>query len=204
MLKKAYEERKNTIKGRLEEFKKVKSDDDIFSELCFCLLTPQSRAKNCWAAVLRMKENNLLHNGSENDILPLLNGVRFPTNKAKYIINVRENFPVVKEKLLSNIVTHANAYELREWLVENVKGFGYKEASHFLRNIGFSGLAILDRHILKNLARHGVINEIPKTLTKKKYLEIEECMKRFSSSSDIPLDELDLLFWSMETGEVFK
>jgi N-glycosylase/DNA lyase len=82
---------------------------------------------------------------------------------------------------------------------------GYKEASHFLRNIGFADdLAILDRHILKNLKIFGIIEEIPKSLSKKKYLEIEEKMRNLANEVNIPLSHLDLLFWSKETGEIFK
>ncbi len=71
--------------------------------------------------------------------------------------------------------------ERREWIVENIKGIGYKEASHFLRNIGFyKNIAILDRHILKNLKLLGVIEEIPETLSKTKYLHIEKKMAEFA------------------------
>ena len=69
--------------------------------------------------------------------------------------------------------------DLRAWLVREVKGLGWKEASHFLRNIGFRDLAILDRHILRNLRRHGVIRTIPASLPEKRYLAIEG---RFSPS----------------------
>ena len=94
---------------------------------------------------------------------------------------------------------------MREWLVSNLKGIGYKEASHFLRNIGMGkNIAILDRHILKNLQKHGAIKEIPKSLTPKKYVEIENQMRDFSRKVKIPMEEIDLLFWSEETGEVFK
>ena len=65
-------------------------------------------------------------------------------------------------------------------------------------------LAILDRHILKNLVVLGVIKEIPKSLTEKKYLEIEGKFEEFSKKINISMDELDLLFWSAEAGEVFK
>mgnify|MGYP001596399044 FL=1 len=93
----------------------------------------------------------------------------------------------------------------REWLAENVKGIGYKEASHFLRNIGFGkNLAILDVHILKNLKNHGVIKKIPKSLTKREYLNIENKLREFCKKINIPMDELDLLFWSKETGFIFK
>jgi len=94
--------------------------------------------------------------------------------------------------------------ELRLWLVNNVKGLGWKESSHFLRNIGYRNLAILDRHILRNLKRLGVITKLLKTLNAKKYLQIEKKFKKFSKRIGISMDELDLLFWSMETGKIMK
>ncbi len=195
-LLKSYESKKQIIKQRLEEFRKKKSDKEIFAELCFCLLTPQSKANLCWNAIEKLKEKNLLLQGSAAGVKKWLAGVRFANNKSKYIIDARRHFPL-------NISNNAKA--MREWLVKNVKGIGMKEASHFLRNIGYGGdMAILDRHILKNLKKFNVINEIPKSLAAKKYLEIEEKMRRFAGKTSIPLAELDLLFWSGETGEVFK
>ena len=90
-------------------------------------------------------------------------------------------------------------------MVKEVNGFGYKEASHFLRNIGFyEDVAILDRHILRNIVRFGIIKEIPKTINKKTYIEIEDKMKNYCKKHKINFAELDLIFWSNETGEVFK
>ena len=84
-------------------------------------------------------------------------------------------------------------------------GLSYKEATHFLRNIGKNeSLAILDRHILKHLLRHNVITEIPHTLTKEKYLGIEKAFQKFADEIDIPINALDLLFWSSETGVILK
>lgn len=84
-------------------------------------------------------------------------------------------------------------------------GLGYKEAGHFLRNVGLGeDLAILDRHILKNLVLLGVIDEVPASLTKRRYLEIERRMIEFSKKTGIPMGHLDLLLWSKETGEIFK
>lgn len=197
----SYESRKSVIKNRLDEFRRLKSSEETFSELCFCLLTPQSKAKLCWMAVTKLKEKNLLLSNDHEKIKNWLAGVRFANNKAKYIAEAAGSWKEIREKIASC----SNARELREWLVANVKGLGYKEASHFLRNIGRGeGIAILDRHILKNLLKHGVIREIPRTLTKKRYMEIEERMKEFARNVKIPLADLDLLFWSEETGEVFK
>ncbi len=204
-LKALHTEKKDQIQKRLEDFKKIQlsSDGEIFQELCFCTLTPQSKAFSCWNAVLELNQKGLLEAGDNKKISKILQKkVRFHNNKAKYIVKNRELF--FENNLKDFIIKHQNNKELRKWLVENIHGYGYKEASHFLRNIGFRDLAILDRHILKNLVQLNVIPEIPKSLTKKKYFEIEEKFKEFSKKVRIPIDELDLLFWSMQAGEIFK
>jgi len=203
-----YGEKRDAIQTRLNEFKQIlnRSDDDVFAELCFCLLTPQSSAKTCWAAVSRLKERTLLLKGTANEIQPQLNDVRFGDSKARYIVEARATFTKDGKLFLkSHLSSFGNPFELREWIVENVKGLGYKEASHFLRNVGLGDeFAILDRHILRNLKRLDVIVEVPVSITKKRYLEIEEKLRRFSREIGIPLADLDLLFWSRETGWIFK
>jgi N-glycosylase/DNA lyase len=208
-LLKLYEDKKEEIKERLLEFKKMinESNEIIFAELAFCLCTPQTKATTAWEAIKKLMNNGLLYRGSEEEIIPFLKGVRFEKNKAKYIVEARKKFTVdgkiqIKEFLLSFI----DPLELREWLVKNVKGIGMKEAGHFIRNMGLSNnqLAILDVHILKNLKEFGIIEKIPKSLTKKEYLKIEDRMREFSKKIGIPLDELDLLLWSKETGFIFK
>ncbi|MGL4786178.1 MAG: N-glycosylase/DNA lyase, partial [Cetobacterium sp.] len=101
--------------------------------------------------------------------------------------------------------TFNSAFEMREWIVKNIRGMSYKEASHFLRNVGFGQeLAILDRHILKNLAALDVIKEVPKTVTPKLYKEIEEKLKEYCKEIDIPMENIDLLLWYLEAKDIFK
>ena len=203
-----YRERKNAIQKRLAEFRQVMtwSDDEVFGELAFCLLTPQSSAKVCWDAITQLKQKTLLLKGTPADLEPHLKQVRFGETKARYIVEAREMFTEDNTiQLKSKIESFYNPFELREWLVDNVKGLGYKEASHFLRNIGLGeGFAILDRHILRNLGSLGVIPEIPVSITKKRYLEFEDKLRRFAAEISIPMADLDLLFWSKETGWIFK
>ena len=201
-----YGKKKNVIKNRLKEFKKISKNRDIFGELCFCILTPQSRAVHCDRAIRRLKETGLLFEGTEGNIKPELKGLaRFHNKKASYLVAARNLF---KNKNTLNVKSRLDpddVFKTREWLVDNVKGLGYKEASHFLRNIGLGrDLAILDVHILKNLQKLGVIGKIPSSVTRKSYIEIENKMRSFAEKSRIPLEELDLLFWSGETGFVFK
>jgi N-glycosylase/DNA lyase len=207
-LKKSYKAKREEIKKRLVDFKEMinENDERLFAEMAFCICTPQSKATLAWKAIEAIVKNNYLFIGSENMIRPFLNSVRFCDNKAKFIVEARKKIKengrwVLKEKISS----FKDSFEAREWLVENIKGFGMKEASHFLRNIGLGGnLAILDVHILDNLKTLGVIDEIPKGISDKNYLEIESKLRDFSRLVSIPMDELDLVFWSEETGIIFK
>ncbi len=202
-LQNSYNERKTIIKQRLNEFKEVSNKDDnaIFAELAFCLLTPQSNGHRCWDAIEKLRDSGLLFSGNANQIKKIIKThARFHNTKARHIVSNRRLMDNVKDQL-KNITDEK---QTREWLVKNIRGFGYKEASHFLRNTGCQDVAILDRHILKNLVRYSAIESLPKSLTPKRYLEIEDKMKRFAEEIDIPFAELDLLFWSEETGEVFK
>ncbi len=94
----------------------------------------------------------------------------------------------------------------RDWLARErrIKGLGYKEASHFLRNVGYRGYAILDKHILRSLAELGVIDSPQPPSTRAKYLAVEERLRGFARDLHINFDELDLVLWSMKTGEILK
>ena len=197
---------KKQLKERISEFERIgeeKNKERIFEEMVFCLLTPQSKAKYAWEAVVKMREDKSLYKGNLEEIKSHLRKIRFLKNKSKYILELRNRY--FKEDIFNFIMKENNEKNLREWLVKNIKGYGYKEASHFLRNIGKGkSLSILDRHILKNLKNFAVIDEVPSSLSKRKYLEIEKQMILFSKEIKIPLEELDLLLWYRETGEVFK
>jgi N-glycosylase/DNA lyase len=190
------------IRSRLEEFSHV-SPRDYFYELLYCLLTPQTSAQNAERVVEQLRQVEF--ENSPIDPEPFLrsksNYIRFHRTKANHLLNLKEDYPAV----LGLLAKDHPPFELREHLLKQVKGIGLKEATHFLRNIGRNGgLAILDRHILRNLKRYGVIRSSPKSLTRKKYLSIERRFIRFSERIGLPIDELDLLFWSMETGEFRK
>ena len=218
-----YNEIKPDIEGRLREFEtrwESGNDEDIFAELTFCLLTPQSKAKVCWPAVEAMMADRSLFSGDQEVILQHVAHIRFKNNKTKYILLARELFTDNKSKIdnadnngyknnyiniKSAILNLGQPMEAREWLIENVKGMGYKESTHFLRNIGMGGdMAILDRHILRNLEAFGIIEEIPTSISKNRYLNIEKKMRTFSKDLGIPMDHLDLLLWYKEAGEIFK
>jgi len=126
-------------------------------------------------------------------------GHRFPDTRADYIVRARDEL----EEIMNALRKLKDENELRAWLAENVRGLGYKEASHFMRNIGYENVAIIDFHILRILQRYGLVESI-KTLTRKRYLEIEEILKTIASKAGISLAELDLYLWYMDSGKILK
>jgi len=197
------------IRARLADFHAVgrRSDRVLFEELCFALLAIQSSARSSDAAVRGLAKEGLLWTAGPEELARFLrHRTRFHNHKAAYIVRAREKFfpeghPVLRETL----DRFRDAEAARDWLVAEVDGLGLKEASHFLRNIGRGEeLAILDRHILRNLLRHRVIGRMPKSLTPKRYRAIEARLQRFAEAVGVSVGVLDLLWWSRQTGEIFK
>ena len=191
----------SVIDQRIKEFEQIGKSGikEIFKELCFCILTANYNAKGgiriqkaIGDGFLSLSEKQLARKLKEL-------GHRFPNARAKYIVEARKMLDEIDKVLKSKLSEN----EKREWLVKNIKGLGYKEASHFLRNIGYKNLAIIDFHIVDVLVRHGLIKK-PKTLTKRKYLEIEGVLKKIADRVGLSLAELDLYLWYMETGVVLK
>ncbi len=203
-----YTEIKSDIESTLKAFREVwekSGNNEMFSELAFCLFTPQSKAKSCWAAVEMLVGNNLILKGSPEQIAAKINTVRFRNNKAGYLVEARQRFIDNNVSIKETLKAQDTPEKMREWLHRNIKGMGMKEATHFLRNIGFGeDLAILDRHILRNLAAAKVIPEIPKSIPTKKYIAIENSMRDYAHSLGMPLAHLDIVMWYKETGEIFK
>ncbi len=204
-----HQDLKGDIEARLNEFREIWASKDeiaILKELFFCILTPQSKATTCWGAIKDLECNDLLLHGEYQHILDVVGVVRFKYKKASYIELARSRFyKNGRITIVSELEAFKDPYQARNWLVEEVKGYGMKEASHFLRNIGLGEeLAILDRHILKNLVKANVITEVPSSLTKDKYLKIETAMKSFSDYIGIRPSQLDLMLWYKEAGTIFK
>lgn len=188
-----------TVENRLKEFSsfKNKSDEKWFSELCFCILAANSKQKT--SQLIQEKLNEKLLTMPQKELAQFIrnNKHRFHNNKSKYIVEARPHHPI-NEKL------SGDEFQNREWLVQNIKGLGMKEASHFLRNTGTQNLAILDRHILRVMHEHKLIDSIPKSITINTYLNIEDKFIKLAKKLNMSPAKLDLFMWYMKTGEVLK
>jgi len=185
---------KKIVDSRMGEFEsfKQKEGNEIFRELVFCILTAGTSAELGIKTINHL--GDVIFEGSEEEIREKLKEVyRFHTIRTGYINEARKSFKEID----------LNHPEVRFHLVKKIKGIGMKEASHFLRNIGRSDYAIIDFHIVDILADNGVIQR-PKTMTPKKYIEIEKVLRELAEKTGLSLGELDLYLWYKETGKVLK
>jgi N-glycosylase/DNA lyase len=208
-LKRDYRKKKPAITARLSEFKALyeKGDQAIFEELCYCILTAGSSAKMGMRTVEALKD--ILHTGDEKQLQQRAKAhrVRFWRIRPAYIFQTREYLKDACGMKLCRLIESFECRHLRrDFFAKNksIKGLGYKEASHFLRNIGFPGYAILDKHILNSLREMGVISKRMRPTTRAGYLAIEQRLERFAEELGIDMDHLDLLLWSRKTGEILK
>lgn len=208
-LKRDYRRKKPSIIKRLDEFRAISSKGDrlIFEELCYCILTAGSSAKMGIRTVEVLKD--ILHTGSEQELQKRAQAhrVRFWRLRPSYIFQTREYLKDACGMKLRVLLDSFDSPDARrDFLAQNkyIKGLGYKEASHFLRNVGYPGYAILDKHILNSLCELGVISKKMRPSGRAGYLAIEKKLRQFAAEINIDMDHLDLLLWSRKTGEILK
>ncbi|MBD3248580.1 N-glycosylase/DNA lyase [Candidatus Woesearchaeota archaeon] len=190
---------KDIIDKRIKEFKRLNSSSDRrwFYELCFCLMTANWKAQEGIELQKELCKDGFC-NWSEKSLAKHLKkrGHRFWPQRAERIVLARRYTDNIKQILKKQ-------EDPRQWLVKNIKGLGYKESSHFLRNVGYTDYAILDRHIQDILKKEKLLEE-SKTLTPKRYLETERVLKKIAQKTKLNQAELDLYIWYLKTGKVLK
>ena len=208
-IQKAHADRRDEIRRRLAEFEHVwkrGTDADLWEEMVYCFFTGGCSAKMGMRSISAVKK--LLADGEQPELAKALTGVhRYPNARSRYIVASRQFLHEhCGMKLRSKLQSFECDLERRDWLVKEkgLKGLGYKEASHYLRNIGFSGYAILDKHVLGCLHELKIIDEPKPPNTRSRYLRVEEKLKQLGKTAGIDFDELDLVLWSMKTGEILK
>ena len=203
--------RRKDIKKRLGEFQEVwrhGSDARLWEELVYCIFTAGASARMGLNAIDAVR--SLLLDGEPEEMTQVLREAgahRFPVARPRYIVTTRNYFRVnfgmaLRERLRS----FSDPFERRDWLAQEkqIKGLGYKESSHFLRNVGIKGHAILDKHVMRCLAEMNIVDTARPPANRKNYLEVEQEFRRFAQQIKVDFDELDLVLWSIKTGEILK
>jgi N-glycosylase/DNA lyase len=208
-IREVHRARRDEISTRLAEFRTVgrEADNDrLWEEMVFCFFTGGCSAKMGLRSVEAARP--LLKAGTQAELAAALTGVhRYPNERAKYIVHSRDFLKDDCDLDLANrLVAFDDDFARRDWLAKEkgIKGLGYKEASHFLRNIGYSGYAILDKHVLRCLTELKIIDDPKPPNGRARYLMVENKLRELTERVEIDFDELDLVLWSIKTGSILK
>lgn len=198
-------EDKNIKKAKeiVEYFKQPKDDEEIFYQLCFCICSPQ-----CTYDENMKSMNNLIaidfycRDVETDDIASQILSSRFYRQKADRLQKAKRKFDAVLI-IVREILDYCSHYNLREWLVDNIKGMGMKTSSMFLRNMGSEKLAVIDTHIIKFL--NDVLDEdITTPSSNKQYLELEKKVQNIAKEKGISTAVLDVLVWKYYTNNSWQ
>ena len=207
----AYAARRTEIRKRLREFSELRrtaSNARLWEEMVYCIFTAGASAKMGLRSVEAIRP--FLATGDQMEMTGALVAAgahRFPNARPGYVVITRDYLrSSFSMRLRERLESFRDPFERRDWLAKEpqIKGLGYKEASHYLRNIGFKGYSILDKHIVRCLAELDLIDSPKPPTNRKCYLEVEATMRRFARDIGIDFDELDLVLWSIKTGEILK
>ena len=190
-------------KQRITDFEKLSeaNNEKLFEELTFCVFAANSSAEMGLVAVDLLKP--VLEKGTLEEYKERVHKkVRFYNKRAEYLYHNREKLKELNTDLRTIIKKEPE--EKRQFIKNNFKGFGMKEASHFLRNTGTKGLCIIDKHVLNVMRELKVITKEEEPRNEEKYKDIEQKIIRFANKNKLDVDILDLAAWSYKTGKIIK
>lgn len=204
----------------MPEIQIIKNENKLLHELVLCILSSQEKYEVALAIMKVFKKNNILRipldniefKKNKNQIRHTLNNpvnflfnnkdyfrrLRFFHKKGNYIIDTLENI-YLNNLTINKILKQNNcSFETRKNIIKYSHGLGPKQASMFLRNIGFySEFAVLDKHVIDYMRIMGLtcIKENSfSSLTS--YEKIENIFIKYAESINVNLLHLDLAIWT--------
>jgi N-glycosylase/DNA lyase len=121
---------------------------------------------------------------------------RYPISRANYIRRTAEN--IYRDSSMTNLLfLNQDPISARNQLILNVVGVGPKQASLFLRNIGYAdNLAVLDTHVLKYMSLIKLIPyQISSIVSIIKYEKLEKILQYYAKCLNTKLANLDVAIW---------
>lgn len=190
------------------------TEDHLWRELVACILGSRVRFEVAHSAVERIEKRGLFRESwrssrfeqYEKDIMAVLSEVEgqpqrirypFPRVRANQIRYAAERFYGCNETIREFLENSLNIRHARRRLAFEVSGLGPKQASLFLRNIGYSSqIAVLDVHVLTYMNWIGLTERPMKSVsTLPKYEALEDAFMEHAYSFGYTPDRFDLAVW---------
>lgn len=200
------------------------SEDELWYELCLCILSSNVPYELAKSAFLHLRDAQLLrperiiespnstkqiaHELSRRIYLPKKKDgsyrkYRFPNIRAQNIVSAAQTLYLKSSGLFGLLKKARSEREARDFLAKNIAGVGLKQASHFLRNIGYSNsLAIIDSHVIAFLKEVEVVPQRKiKTVTPEIYMKLERILQDLCKSLDLNMSIFDMAIWHYMRGK---
>ena len=183
-----------------------RSEDDLWRELVSCILGSRVRFETAHAAVERMDDMHLLSSSrrparfdqyEKDTVTALSGGYPFYRMRANQIRRAAEHVYCTRGSIRDLLVHAGDVCSARRLLAAEVSGLGPKQASLFLRNIGYAkNVAVLDVHVLTYMTWVGLIDAPLRSVsTVHKYETLEDSFIEHAWSFDCTPDQFDLAVW---------
>ncbi len=207
-------------KELIPEIPVIKSETNLLSELVLCILSSQEKYEVALAAIKSLRKKNVLRipkcKSDFKEIKSQIKGtlknpvhfkfnekdcsrrLRFFAKKGTYIINTLENI-YLNDLTITEILNQKDCIqETRKNIIYYTFGLGPKQASMFLRNIGYhSEFAILDKHVIDYMRIMGLTRLSAVNFSSMaSYQEIETKLKSYAATHNVNLLHLDLAIWT--------
>jgi N-glycosylase/DNA lyase len=185
-------------------FSRLPNNEDIWRRLLFCILSSQVNTRAAVSATdsilnevpffqeqigvsqVYAKAKGIL---SREDVK-----YRFPDHRSRNIAHSWFTFAQVENNLYDYLESFDSEVAAREWVTGLFPGLGFKQASMFLRDIGYSiRLCIIDTHILWYCSCLGHHSKQP--LTPKRYMAIEDFILSQSDRFGVSPNIFDAAVW---------
>jgi N-glycosylase/DNA lyase len=207
-------EQQNSHASRWEDM----SDEELWREIAACILGSRVPFQVAYGAVERMDRANLFsqiglsmdYDKYEQDLFYVLAGSEgigcggrsprrypFPKIRAKQIRASIEKLCAPNRTIRELLDDAQDVREARRNLASEVVGLGPKQASLFLRNIGYSSdVAVLDIHVLTYMHWIGLTADPMKSVrTLRQYEALEDALIEYSRPFGVRADCFDVAVW---------
>jgi N-glycosylase/DNA lyase len=192
-------------------------EQTLWYELVACLLGSGVRFEDAVCATRRLKRSGVLRSHDCGRSLPqfekrvaevlvapctrndgCIGRYRFPRRRAELVRMAASAIYSSGRSLRALLKNAKDSRHAREVLVSTVPGIGPKQASLFLRNVGFADdLAILDVHVLRYLSwmSGATLGRRPNMSNLRRYERHEKRLSHYAREANVAVGDMDVAVW---------
>ena len=207
-------------KSLIPQVPSINNETSLLSQLILCILSSQEKYEVALGVMKEFKKNKIIIipkgrlelKKIHQQIITILSHpvcftyrginysrrIRFFLKKANYIVSTIERIYFNNLTIKKILQSQTSVQDVRNNLIANSMGIGPKQASMFLRNVGFhTDFAILDKHVVDYMKLMGLTCGIQANYSNLHiYQKVETELRTYADNYNISLFHLDIAIWT--------